>query len=1197
MKIIGAGAGLILGSLIGSFYAAVAFAILGWYVGTVLLEHQKSTAGIPDGNTDTGNGLAEKNIEQRMVLLERRIAALEEIVAQKDARTSGQQGAEEDSPSPSVVTIEPPSSPAAQQSPVFVTSTPIAENTLGDTDSHPDVPQTKPLLSTPQRNEPPAPSIPLRDRFPKPIADLIFGGNTLVKLGVLILFLGLAFLLRYTAERVTVSIEMRYAGVVLVGGVLLAIGWRLRLRRPDYAVVIQGAGIGVFYLVALAAMKLHGVLPVTVGFGVLFGVAALCAVLAILQNAPVMAIIAALEGFAAPVLASTGENNPIGLFSYLLVLDAGILLIAWFQAWRVLNLVGVVCTFTLAVGWAQKHYTHDQLFTVQPFLLVFFLLFIAISFLFARRTLFEAVDDAHLSLSRRALNTLNRVGRVDSAMVFGLPMAAFGLEYLMVKQWAMGPALCALGFSLFYLIAGQVVRSTQSRGLSLLAEAYSVVGVIFATLALPLAFEGKWTGAAWAVEAAGMYWLGIRQQRLYARAFSFAVFAGGVYKLLQATQIDGAPGHALLHGSLIGPLLVAVGAFAMWGMHRRGKLDSGNGTEALAGVSLPWLGLSALTLLLWQIFLPMWAAVATSVLAFATFVFAYRFALQPLVYPSYGFQALAIASFIANLHRGSGDQLLANGWDGVLASLLIAASVLMSVGYSMRQEIQLQSGQGGAPRWSISSITGVVTGVGLLHLSMLFQISLQQAALLWPLSASVVLWVALRIGHAPLAFQAGILHGVSAVLYWTHQSHSFEVEAFAGLSFWSGMVLGFTALWIGDQLRGASRTKTPWVAHPWVLWMPVIWGLFWSHQVLLSEAARALQRISMQGWIASVQMTIVVTVSTLSVLAAKKRAWEQLARSSVAYLPTLVLVTLMGLRGWGDTTTAYIPSEGIGWLIWPIAMAWHLRLLRWQEKWGIKRGMAKLHVAGFWFFLVIASRESQWLLAKVGDEWSSWALLGWILVPSVALWAMQRQKLLHRWPLCLHQHLYTKTAAVPVAIYLFIWAWISNAGTGESSPLPYLPLLNPLEFGQWLVIGALYAWWNLVGSSFNQTKMNSLSQPVFGLTAFALMTGMVLRSCHHYADVPWEMSALYASKITQAALSITWAMAGVSLMVAGNFKALRSIWLAGAALLGIVVLKLFFVELADKDGLLRIVSFLSVGCLLLAVGYFAPVPPTKKQRL
>jgi uncharacterized membrane protein len=278
---------------------------------------------------------------------------------------------------------------------------------------------------------------------------------------------------------VTVPIELRYAAVALVGAGLLAPGWFLRNKRRSYALILQGAGIGVFYLTTLAAMKLSGLLPTTFGFAFLFGVAVLSAALAVLQNAPLLAIVAALEGFAAPVFASTGENRPVGLFTYLLVLDAGIVLIAWFKAWRVLNLIGFVGTFTLAAGWAHTHYTDDQFGIVQPFLVVFFLLFTAIGLLFARRTLFDAPAQPAQPLAMRAIDTLRRAGRVDSSLVFGTPMVAFGLQVLLMRPWDCGAAFSAMALAAFYLAMGRLVFATQPKGLALLAEACAIDTVVY----------------------------------------------------------------------------------------------------------------------------------------------------------------------------------------------------------------------------------------------------------------------------------------------------------------------------------------------------------------------------------------------------------------------------------------------------------------------------------------------------------------------------------------------------------------------------------------------------------------------------------------------------------------------------------------------------------------------------------------------
>jgi len=104
---------------------------------------------------------------------------------------------------------------------------------------------------------------------------------------------------------------------------------------------------------------------------------------------------------------------------------------------------------------------------------------------------------------------------------------------------------------------------------------------------------------------------------------------------------------------------------------------------------------------------------------------------------------------------------------------------------------------------------------------------------------------------------------------------------------------------------------------------------------------------------------------------------------------------------------------------------------------------------------------------------------------------------------------------------------------------------------------------------------------------------VVLRSCHHWAGVAWSVDAMVASRLAQAALSVAWSLIGVALMLAGHRRPRRALWIVGAALLGVVVAKLFLIELADRGSLSRIVSFLVVGGLMLAVGYFAPMPPRR----
>jgi len=118
-----------------------------------------------------------------------------------------------------------------------------------------------------------------------------------------------------------------------------------------------------------------------------------------------------------------------------------------------------------------------------------------------------------------------------------------------------------------------------------------------------------------------------------------------------------------------------------------------------------------------------------------------------------------------------------------------------------------------------------------------------------------------------------------------------------------------------------------------------------------------------------------------------------------------------------------------------------------------------------------------------------------------------------------------------------------------------------------------------------------LANSVLAGTAFAAVTGGVIRACHHWANIPWDRDALFASDTVQAALSIVWGTVAISLMLFGNRRSIRTAWITGVVLVSVVVVKLFLIELSAVGTMQRIVSFIVVGLLLLVVGYVAPLPP------
>jgi len=365
-------------------------------------------------------------------------------------------------------------------------------------------------------------------------------GNVLVKIGLIVLFFGIGFLLKYASDHSLLPIELRLAGVALGGIALLVLGWKLRNKKQLYALLLQGGGIGILYLTIYASSKLYGLLPHSFSFALMFLLVILSSLLAILQNARALAQYATAGGFLAPILLSTGTGSHVMLFSYYLILNIGILTIAWFYSWRSLNLLGFLFTFIIGTAWGVFSYRPEDFSTVEPFLIIFFLLFATISVLYATRQPPELK------------------GYVDGTLVFGLPIISFALQAAIVERFEYGLAYSAFAMSAFYITIASVLWKRRYEGMRLLCEAFLATGVVFGSLAIPLALDGQWSSAAWSIEGVGLLWVGLRQQRILARSFSLLLLFGGGVLLLN--EVSCGKDLVIFNICFIGAFLVSFAA-------------------------------------------------------------------------------------------------------------------------------------------------------------------------------------------------------------------------------------------------------------------------------------------------------------------------------------------------------------------------------------------------------------------------------------------------------------------------------------------------------------------------------------------------------------------------------------------------------------------------------------------------------------
>ncbi|WP_304335112.1 DUF2339 domain-containing protein [Conchiformibius steedae] len=839
---------------------------------------------------------------------------------------------------------------------------------------------------------------------PNPVWAWFWRGNPLLKTGMALLFLGLAFLLRLAAEHVHFPIEMRYLGVAGTGMAAVWLGGKLAHKRRAYGLAVQGFGMAVLYLTVLAALKLHQLLPAPVALMLMSITVMAMAALAVRRDALALAHIAVAGGMAAPVLVSDGSGNHIVLFAYLALLNTGIALIAWFKSWRSLNLLGFAGTFLIGAVWGAQAYTREHFATTEPFLLYHTLLYTLVVWRFALHSQHDDIpapdnDADWQTLWQHAAHYGMQIGKVDVALLCATALTTFSLQYRMVADMPYGAAWSAFGFAVAYALAAWLAQR-QSHSLQ---TAFSLLAAGFATLSIPLAFDAKWTAALWTLEAALVYSSGTHLRQPWLRMGALTV--GIMATLLQFDSYSLLDNQ--LTGDVWGILWIVAASAAVWAWRRH---DTPANWERHGRVV--WFGLAGIHLML----LPLM--------------------LLPVTW------ALPVLSCLLVLWAVARHRL------GIMAEILIAIGLMLSLLLCL---IMLIRFLGDLPPWTMTA-----TAIPLAATAFVLQKQYRSEF------GAYVAWCALL-----MAFVFGwhafnhLLHGI-----WV------------------------TTLWFAIWLTAAMCLK--W--HQGIkvtLIFPVVFATLTLNLIDGQSAVTLLSATLLHGWILRVQ---------------PQRAAPE--------AHTLGLLLFIGL--WSSfilETTAHS--------MWQISVT------------------GAFAIAGFYLFNRYGSDLARWLRHD--------------------------------------GQIYSQSGMPIFALMCALWLPYANTVT-PTAPIPYLPLLNPV-----FVLSALMCWMAL--------RHTRLPQWCMGVAMWYALSAEVLRNGHFFGGVVWNLPDLLASFALQAALSVAWTTMGIALMVWGNRSAHRLRWQAGAVLLGVVVAKLFFVELADSGGIARIVSFIVVGLMMVAVGWFAPVPP------
>ncbi len=478
-------------------------------------------------------------------------------------------------------------------------------------------------------------------------------------------------------------------------------------------------------------------------------------------------------------------------------------------------------------------------------------------------------------------------------------------------------------------------------------------------------------------------------------------------------------------------------------------------------------------------------------------------------------------------------------------------------------------------------------GGSLLTLAVPLALDARWNVAAWSVEGTALIWLGCR-QHRLLPRLAGMLlilgcGLIAATRFDLSQGHaSLPLIDYAGFVLLS--VASLAAACILQRYRERLRSFEPPIGTALLFW-----GLWWWSAGSLSEIA--------QLWPRQVLAGALLLLSFTTFLCSEIHRRTQLASAQFAALLQLPLMLWVAIIAVGSSDH---PAAGAGWLGWPVAFLALIGLMVRHEGPPRKLLANGLHAGATWLFCALASWEAAFQIQRAVAGSDAWAMTAWVLVPLVVLGLLPRLVTRVSWPYLKHRDAYLFVVGAGLALYVCVWGVFTNvSASGDFAPLPYCPFLNPLDLAQALALLVLWRYWRYVraeqspGHSYIDHR---LPVPALGALAFLWLNAVLLRTLHQWFGVPYGWDALLDSTLVQTSLSIFWTLLAFLMMLIAARRHHRVVWLVGASLLGVVIAKLFLVDLSRVGSIERIVSFVGVGLLMLVIGYISPLPPAREAQ-
>lgn len=399
---------------------------------------------------------------------------------------------------------ESPAEPIVEQRPVVVPVSPplpepkpTLEPVFMESIREPEPIRMPPPVRQPVVPPPPKPSYFQRFLAENPDLEKFIGENLINKIGIAILVAGIGYFVKFAIDQNWINEIGRVLIGVLAGGLLLGLAHRLRNTFTAFSSVLVAGGLSVLYFTIAIAFSDYHIFSQPAAFLIMVVITGFAVLLSIIYNRVELAVLSIVGGFCTPFMVSTGQSNYVVLFSYLLILDSGMLILAYFKKWNIVHWVAYGFTVLLYGTWLATEVL-DAPATTPPyvggllFATGFYMVFMVMNLLYnlKNKLRFSAIDII-LLLSNTAfyyaagmliLENVNQ-GAYQGLFTAALAVVNFGIAALLYRREAVDRTL-------IYLLIGLVIT--------------------FVSLTIPVQLSGNFITMFWALEAVLLLWLAQR---------------------------------------------------------------------------------------------------------------------------------------------------------------------------------------------------------------------------------------------------------------------------------------------------------------------------------------------------------------------------------------------------------------------------------------------------------------------------------------------------------------------------------------------------------------------------------------------------------------------------------------------------------------------------------------------------------------